>query len=619
MAGGGSPSKEDIDAIFHRLRSQATNKSCFDCGAKNPTWSSVTYGVFICIDCSAVHRNLGVHLTFVRSTNLDTNWTWLQIRQMQVGGNANAAQFFRQHNCNTTDAQQKYNSRAAQLYKDKLLNKAQQSLQLYGTTLHIDNVHDLNTAGDKKEVDFFAECDNFDTDGTVPQTGKDERNNNPTSRPKDETDQDNIPKLASLSATVDPSAGPRVDFLTSEVPLEPVKSTIGVRKIQPKKGGLGAKKGGLGATRVKTNFAEIEERANMADKLKLAPAPEKVISEEEKAETLASVRLAYQDLSIKQHKEEEKLKAIDPNKAKQIERLGMGFGRAAGVSHSALTDMKTLTQEETTRSGASLSKAYDRDRDDSSSGGGGGGGSGGNSGNGGNDFFDDYSIIYGFSGSGGKGADMSEATQMGFDTLEPIDSKRPAVKTMFSPAGGSLKGGSSSISGKWGIFLSLNGEDNFIYLFIFADQPTYSRGGSNSSSSNSNNNTSSNRKTGSNQQQQQSADFGDAAQKKFGSAKGISSDQFFGDEQSSYDRSANLSKFQGSTSISSADYFGHGSSSGSGAGRSGGGNRGPALQYNGPDLEDVRESVRQGVTKVAGRLSSLASDVMNSIQDKYGY
>jgi hypothetical protein len=71
-----------------------------------------------------------------------------------------------------------------------------------------------------------------------------------------------------------------------------------------------------------------------------------------------------------------------------------------------------------------------------------------------------------------------------------------------------------------------------------------------------------------------------------------------------WERKANLSRFEGSSSISSADYFGTGSNHNSSSGS----------HLTTPDLEDVKESVRQGVTKVAGKLSSLANGVMSSIQ-----
>ncbi|XP_061195073.1 ADP-ribosylation factor GTPase-activating protein 2-like isoform X2 [Saccostrea echinata] len=530
MADG--PSKSDINAIFKRLRSIPTNKTCFDCNSNNPTWASVTYGVFLCIDCSAVHRSLGVHVTFIRSTQLDTSWTWLQLRAMQVGGNANATAFFRQHGCTTSDAQQKYHSRAAKLYKDKLHSLATNAMRLHGTKLHIDSHHEPTSPTTKEEVDFFKE--HADSIDSTPIAENQKLFSASEPQP---IKNGNLKK-----EDFDPSEGPSVEAALSMSPTsaaaqaEPRKSIIGAKKPAGRKG-----KGGLGAQRVKTNFSEIENKAQQLDKereeLAASRAVQEAKSEEEKAKQMASMRLAYQDMSIERKKQEEKLKQSDPKKAEQLERLGMGFASSKGMSHSAMTDMQVIEQEQPNSSRSKYDKKPSKGRS----------------------FFDDELDDYTSSSS-------KYDRDFDFDKKDSFGSW-----------------GNNNKSGSWDID-RFDSKQSFSETLSSKPQNDEKQGRSRKAYDYSSQSTS------------------EEAQKKFGNAKSISSDQFFGKPDADFEMRQNLSRFEGSNSISSSQLFGTES-----AGRKN-------YSSNAPDLQDIKDGVRQGVTKVAGKLSNLASGVMSSLQ-----
>ncbi|XP_032893381.1 ADP-ribosylation factor GTPase-activating protein 3 isoform X4 [Amblyraja radiata] len=506
-----APSRQDISSIFKRLRSVPSNKVCFDCSAKNPSWASITYGVFLCIDCSGTHRSLGVHLSFIRSTELDSNWSWFQLRCMQIGGNANAIAFFCQHGCNSNDTNAKYNSRAALLYREKLRSLAVTATRKYGTALWIEELPNPPLSPHNKDEDFFASH----TTSTSVQSS-------------DQSFHNILPELSSSEKTqqADNSGeqehGPSVDCLSvsPKEALDVKSSIITKKKSSTAKKTLGAKKAGLGAQKVTSHsFNEIDKQAQAADRMKEQDDLNSRKKVEMEDSVVSSLRLAYQDLEIQRKKEEEKMKRMEGKKKEQAERLGMGLSGRTGVSHSVLSDMQTIEQETPTIAKSSRRK-YDDDEEPA----------------------------------------FTTSRSRYFD--DPLD------------MGGSFSKWDDSSDSFWKTESSSREKETFTSKMSLNDGPA---------------------------RRKPDLDYGvvsEEAQKKFGNVKAISSDMYFGKQETAdYESKTRLDRFAGSSSISSSDLF-----------------EGDKKQTPAPDMAQFK----QGVRSVAGKLSVLANGVMTSIQDRYG-
>ncbi|TDH14341.1 hypothetical protein EPR50_G00035330 [Perca flavescens] len=71
--GCGESSVEDLTrAITDDVRRMPGNNCCCDCGAPDPGWISTNLGILTCIECSGIHREMGVHVSRIQSLSLDS-------------------------------------------------------------------------------------------------------------------------------------------------------------------------------------------------------------------------------------------------------------------------------------------------------------------------------------------------------------------------------------------------------------------------------------------------------------------------------------------------------------------------------------------------------------------
>ncbi|XP_054620931.1 arf-GAP with SH3 domain, ANK repeat and PH domain-containing protein 1 isoform X3 [Dunckerocampus dactyliophorus] len=86
---GGEDGLEDLTkAIIEDVLRMPGNELCCDCGAADPKWLSTNLGILTCIECSGIHREMGVHISRIQSMELDKLGTSELLLAKNVGNSS---------------------------------------------------------------------------------------------------------------------------------------------------------------------------------------------------------------------------------------------------------------------------------------------------------------------------------------------------------------------------------------------------------------------------------------------------------------------------------------------------------------------------------------------------
>uniref|UniRef100_A0A8C5H3N8 ArfGAP with SH3 domain, ankyrin repeat and PH domain 1b n=1 Tax=Gouania willdenowi TaxID=441366 RepID=A0A8C5H3N8_GOUWI len=86
---GAEDGLEDLTkAIIEDVFRMPGNEMCCDCGASDPKWLSTNLGILTCIECSGIHREMGVHISRIQSMELDKLGTSELLLAKNVGNSS---------------------------------------------------------------------------------------------------------------------------------------------------------------------------------------------------------------------------------------------------------------------------------------------------------------------------------------------------------------------------------------------------------------------------------------------------------------------------------------------------------------------------------------------------
>jgi len=137
------------------LRAVDGNALCADCGAAHPTWASINLGVIVCLACAGVHRQLGVHISKVRSLELDTKeWSAPLVSLMLALGNERLNTIWQP----TLPAEQAIKSDAGNAQREAFIRKKYEAREFVSDEGPAPSDASLFTAALSDDVFIAAEC-----------------------------------------------------------------------------------------------------------------------------------------------------------------------------------------------------------------------------------------------------------------------------------------------------------------------------------------------------------------------------------------------------------------------------------------------------------------------------